>query len=101
MLSALCWEGAVRSSRKKSARQTLWITHELCAFLPQIDDQTDEIGSYQLTVGTKTCPVGVVARHPAVHPYYRGVRSLVVVVSCGGSHVTMPEKTQETLTSTR
>ncbi len=44
--------------KKKSGRQAVWITQELFKFLPQIDDQTGKIRSYQLTIGTDKFPVG-------------------------------------------
>jgi putative transposase len=46
--------------KKKSGRQAVWLTQELFEFLPPIDDQTGDIGSYQLTVGTKKFPVGII-----------------------------------------
>jgi len=46
--------------KKKSGRQAVWITRELFEFLPQIDEETGAIESYQLIVGTKTFPVGVI-----------------------------------------
>jgi putative transposase len=46
--------------QKKSGRQAVWLTEELFAFLPSIDEPTGDVVSYQLTVGTKKFPVGVI-----------------------------------------
>ena len=45
---------------KKSGRQAVWVTHELFQFLPQSEDPTSRIVRYQLTVGTKKFPVGII-----------------------------------------
>jgi putative transposase len=45
--------------KKKAGRQAVWITAELFRFISQIDE-TGEIGSYQLTLGTDKFPVGVI-----------------------------------------
>ncbi|TFE65635.1 hypothetical protein A7Q10_10390, partial [Methylacidiphilum caldifontis] len=45
--------------KKKSGRQAVWITDELFQFVP-LTDKTGEIASYQLSLGTKKFPVGVI-----------------------------------------
>ncbi len=45
--------------KKKSGRQAVWLSRELCEFIPQTDDQTGNIVSYQLSLGTKRFPVGI------------------------------------------
>ncbi len=46
--------------KKKSGRQTVWVTQEVFAFIPQIDDQTGAIASYPLTMDTKKFPIGII-----------------------------------------
>ena len=38
--------------KKKSGRQAVWLSRELFEFIPQTDDQTGHIVSYQLSLGT-------------------------------------------------
>ncbi len=45
--------------KKKSGRQAVWLSRELFEFIPQTDDQTGNIVSYQLSLGTKRFPVGI------------------------------------------
>ena len=45
--------------KKKSGRQAVWITDELFQFIPPID-KIGEVSSYELTLGTKKFPVGVI-----------------------------------------
>ena len=46
--------------KKKTGRQAVWVTSELFQFLPPIDEPIGAIASYQLTLGTKKYPVGVI-----------------------------------------
>ena len=45
--------------KKKSGRQAVWLSRELFEFIPRTDDQTGNIVSYQLSLGTKRFPVGI------------------------------------------
>ena len=57
--------------KKKSGRQSVWLTQELFECIPEIDPKTGEIRSYHLTLGTKKFPVGVipyVAHRPHAEP---------------------------------
>lgn len=45
---------------KKHGKQSVWLTSELFQFVPFIDQSTGEIQSYQLHLGTKKYPVGIV-----------------------------------------
>ena len=45
--------------KKTSGRQAVWLTKELFVFIPQCDE-TGAIASYQLSLGTKKFPVGVI-----------------------------------------
>ena len=47
--------------KKKSGRQAVWLSRESFEFIPQIDDQTGNIVSYQLSLDTKRFPVGITA----------------------------------------
>ena len=44
--------------KKKSGRQSVWLTRELFQFLPVADPLTGTLTGYRLAVGTDTCPVG-------------------------------------------
>jgi len=46
--------------KQKSGRQAVWLTAELFQFRPQIDEQTGAGASYQLHIGTKKFPVGLI-----------------------------------------
>ncbi len=46
--------------KKKSGRQSVWLTSELFAFIPQVDAVGGEISAYQLHVGTDKFPVGII-----------------------------------------
>ena len=67
--------------QKKTGRQAVWITQELFECLPQIDDQTGEIGSYQLTLGTDKFLVGVI---PSVAHRSHAVPSSIHIAVEGG-----------------
>ena len=47
--------------KKKSGRQAVWLTDELFEFVPQSDGVRGAEAGYQLEVGTKKFPVGVIA----------------------------------------
>ena len=91
--------------KKKSGRQAVWVTSELFEFIPQIDDQTGEIGSYQFTLGTDKFPVGVI---PYVAHRTHAVPSSIHIAVEGGQwwlsfaaedpEVTMPAKTVDAAT---
>ena len=91
--------------KKKSGRQSVWLTKELFTFTPQIDPQTGDMRSYQLTLGTKKCPVGVIS-YVSHRPH--GVPSSIHIAVEGGhwwlsfaaedAEVTMPEKTADAAT---
>ncbi len=90
--------------KKKSGRQAVWVTDELFQFIPLIDE-TGEIASYQLILGTKKFPVGVIA-YVAHRPH--GVPSSIHIAVEGGhwwlsfaaedAEVTMPKKTADATT---
>ncbi len=67
--------------KKKSGRQTGWLTEELFEFSPQMDEQTGAIVSDRLTVGTKTFPVGVIPY--TAHRPQGGPSSLPISVEGG------------------
>ncbi len=74
---------------KKSGRQAVWITRELFTFIPQIDDRTGAIVSYQLTVGTPKFPVGVIPYY--AHRPHAVPASIHIAIEgghwCGGSRL--------------
>jgi len=90
--------------KKKSGRQAVWVTDELFQFIPLIDE-TSEIASYQLILGTKKFPVGVIA-YVAHRPH--SVPSSIHIAVEGGhwwlsfaaedAEVTMPKKTADAST---
>jgi putative transposase len=90
--------------KKKSGRQAVWVTDELFQFIP-LTDKTGEIASYQLSLGTKKFPVGVIA-YVAHRPH--GVPSSIHIAVEGGhwwlsfaaedAAVTMPQKTFDAAT---
>ena len=45
--------------KKRGGRQAVWLTGELFQFLPVENPRNDAADGYQLVVGTKQCPVGV------------------------------------------
>jgi putative transposase len=46
--------------QKKTGRQSVWLTSELFQFRPQMDVKTGEVTAYQLYVGTRRVPVGLI-----------------------------------------
>ena len=46
--------------KKKNGRQAVWLTSELFTFIPQIEEKTRTVTSYQLYIGTEKFPVGVI-----------------------------------------
>ena len=91
--------------KKKSGRQSVWLTQELLAFIPQMDVQTGAIASYQLTLGTKKFPVGTISY--VAHRSHAVPSSIHIAVE--GGHwwlsfaaedpaVAMPEKTVDAAT---
>ncbi len=91
--------------KKKSGRQAVWLTKELFVFIPQFD-QTGAIASYQLSLGTKKFPVGVIS-YRAHRPH--SVPSSIHISVEGGrwwlsfaaedAKVTMPKHTQDAATA--
>ena len=91
--------------KKKTGRQSVWLTKELFTFTPQIDPKTDDIRSYQLTLGTDKFPVGTIAY--VAHRSHAVPTSIHIAVE--GGHwwlsfaaedpaVAMPEKTVDAAT---
>ena len=91
--------------KKKSGRQSVWLTKELFTFTPQIDPQTGDLRSYQLTLGTDKFPVGTISY--VAHRSHAVPSSIHIAVE--GGHwwltfaaedpaVTMPEKTVDAAT---
>ncbi len=91
--------------KKKTGRQAVWVTQELFEFIPPIDDQIGEIGSYQLALGTEKFPVGVI---PYVAHRSHAVPASIHIVVEGGHWwlsfaaedpaVAMPAKTVDAAT---
>ena len=46
--------------KKKNGRQDVWLTSELFTFIPQNEEKTRTVTSYQLYIGTEKFPVGVI-----------------------------------------
>jgi putative transposase len=90
--------------KKKSGRQAVWITDELFQFIPLIDE-AGVIASYQLILGTKKFPVGVIPY--VAHRPHDVPPSIHIAVEGGhwwlsfaaeNAEVTMPEKTADAAT---
>ncbi len=91
--------------KKKSGRQAVWLTKELFVFIPQFD-QTGAIASYQLSLGTKKFPVGVIPYR--AHRLHAAPSSLHIAVEGGhwwlsfaaeDAEVTMPKHTADATTA--
>lgn len=54
------WLGGRPQIKKKTGRQAVWITQELFAFIPPIDEGNGEIRAYQLPLDTAEAPVGII-----------------------------------------
>ncbi|MCY0878983.1 MAG: transposase [Firmicutes bacterium] len=86
--------------KRKSGRQSVWLTSELFAFRPRVDDTTGAVCGYHLQVGTDKFPVGIipyVAHRPHAIP-------ASIYIAIEGGHwwlsfaaedptVSMPQKT--------
>lgn len=46
--------------KRKSGRQSVWLTSELFQFMPIVDETTGEVQGYRLHVGTDKFPVGII-----------------------------------------
>ncbi len=91
--------------KKKSGRQSVWITKELFTFTPHIDPKTGDIRSYQLTLGTDKFPVGTISY--VAHRAHAIPASIHIAVEGGhwwlsfaadDSGVTLPENTVDAAT---
>ena len=91
--------------KKKSGRQSVWLTSELFQFLPVTDPLTGAVTGYHLSVGTETCPVGEIPY--TAHRFHAVPASIHLAVE--GGHwwlsfaaedpaVTMPKKTVDAAT---
>ena len=87
---------------KKHGKQAVWLTSELFKFVPMADTDTGEITGYQLQVGIKKFPVGVLAFN--AHKDYRLPASLHISIHAGRWHVSfnyddgIPEPTDKDTT---
>ena len=67
--------------KKKTGRQSVWLTSELFQFSPQIDERTGAVASYQLHIGTKKFPVGIIPY--VAHRSHAGPSSIHIAVEGG------------------
>jgi len=70
---------------KKHGKQSVWLTSELFKFVPDVDTDTGEITGYQLHVGIKKFPVGVLAIK--AHRDFKIPASLHISIHAGRWHV--------------
>lgn len=70
---------------RKSGEQSVWLTGELFAFKPVVDQRTGEITSHTLHVGTKKFPVGCLRL--VAHKAFKPAASIHISVSAGRWHV--------------
>ena len=70
---------------KKHGKQAVWLTSELFKFVPVADTDTGEITGYQLHVGIKKFPVGILAFK--AHKAYKLPVSLHISIHAGRWHV--------------
>ena len=90
---------------KKHGKQAVWLTSELFKFVPVVDTSTGEITDYQLHVGIKKFPVGLltVKAHKA-HKAFNLPASLHISIHAGRWHVSfnyddgIPEPTDKDTT---
>lgn len=69
----------------KRGRQSVWLTSEVFEFRPVVDASTGEAAGYQLHIGTRKFPVGILAFK--AHREYRVPASLHLSVHAGRWHV--------------
>jgi putative transposase len=91
--------------KRKSGRQSVWLTSELFEFRPIVDDTTGAVCGYHLHVGTDKFPVGSI---PYVAHRPHGIPSSLYIAIEGGHWwlsfaaedptVTMPKKTVDAAT---
>jgi putative transposase len=91
--------------KKKTGRQSVWLTSELFQFSPQIDENTGAVASYQLHIGTEKFPVGSI---PYVAHRSHAIPSSIHIAVAGGHWwlsfaaedpaIAMPEKTVDAAT---
>jgi putative transposase len=87
---------------KKHGKQAVWLTSELFKFVPVADTGTGEITGYQLHVGIKKFPVGVLEFK--AHREYKLPASLHISIHAGRWHVSfnyddgIPEPTDKDTT---
>ena len=67
--------------KKKTGRQSVWLTSELFQLSPQIDERTGAVASYQLHIGTKKFPVGIIPY--VAHRSHAGPSSIHIAVEGG------------------
>ncbi len=67
--------------KKKTGKQSVWITSELFNFTPMINTQTGEILGNKLTLGTKKFPVGDILFNPSRE--YRIPKSIHISIENG------------------
>ncbi|MEI8363116.1 MAG: transposase [Betaproteobacteria bacterium] len=69
----------------KHGKQSVWLTSELFKFVPMVDTNTGEITGYQLHIGIKKFPVGLLAFK--AHKAFKPPASLHVSIHGGRWHV--------------
>lgn len=70
---------------KKHGKQSVWITSDLFHFIPVVEMESGEITAYQLHIGTKKYPVGVLAFR--AHKDYKVPASLHISIHAGRWHI--------------
>jgi len=86
----------------KHGKQSVWLTSELFKFAPMVDTNTGEVTGYQLHIGIKKFPVGLLAFK--AHKAFKPPASLHVSIHGGRWHVSfnyndnVPEPTDKDTT---
>lgn len=86
----------------KHGKQSVWLTSELFKFVPMVDTNTGEVTGYQLHIGIKKFPVGLLAFK--AHKAFKPPASLHVSIHGGRWHVSfnyddnVPEPTDKDTT---
>ena len=70
---------------QRQSKQSVWLTSELFKFVPVVDAGTGEITGYQLHLGTKKFPVGILAFK--AHKEYQPAASLHISIHGGRWHI--------------
>ena len=70
---------------QRHGKQSVWLTSELFRFVPVADAETGEIADYQLHLGTKKFPVGILAFK--AHKEFKLPASLHISIHAGRWHV--------------